>query len=83
MNQEINESVAVIVLFDKGKVQPLRIKWHNRVYRVKKIFNTWRQKVGYGYEIHIAVEVDSSDSMELVIDASDLSWRIARVTVAG
>lgn len=83
MIQEINEPVAVIVLFETGKVQPLRVKWGERVYRVRTVFNTWRQKLVQGHELHIAVATDSATEMELVIDLSDLSWRLARVSIDG
>lgn len=83
MIEEINQPIAVIALYDKGTVRPLRFKWGGRVYRVKKVNHTWSQKIGHSPYLHIAVETDGYNTMELVVDPADLSWRLARMSVDG
>ena len=83
MNQEINENVSVLALFEKGAIKPCSVTWQNREYQVTKLNSRWRQKVGATYHIHLSVSIGADMSMELVIDTSDLSWRLARVDLAG
>ncbi len=80
MIQEINEPVAVIALYDKGVIRPYRVKWRNRVYHVRNLVSNWKEKVGTAHHIHLSVETDEA-TMELVIDPSDVSWRLARVNL--
>jgi hypothetical protein len=83
MIQEINEPVEVIAVYQKGKVQPLRIRWGQTVYQVKKINNTWRQKTGNVYHSYFSVETKSNTSMILAVDPADMSWRLASINVEG
>jgi hypothetical protein len=80
--QEINEPVAVIALYDKGVIRPYRVKWRNRVYHVTNLVSHWKEKVGGEWHIHLSVETKEA-TMELVIDPSDVSWRLARVNLEG
>jgi len=83
MIQEINQPVEVIAVFNHGSIQPRRIRWGGRVYHVTKLVHTWRQKVGREYQTHIAVETDAYTAMELVVDPSDMSWRLATISLEG
>lgn len=79
MLQEIDEPVSVIALFDGIGVKPLRLKQGERVYHVRKVVNTWRQKRGLDHHLHVAVETREGLAIELVVDLADLSWRIAQL----
>ena len=82
MFEDINEPVAVIALYDKGVIRPYRIKWRNRVYHVTNLVRNWQEKVGNTRYIHLSVDTKEA-TMELVIDPSDVSWRLARVNLEG
>ena len=80
--EEINEPISVILVLEPGKkVRPHRIKWRNRSYGVKTVHNTWREKVGNGYELHVALDTTAATNMQIAIDLSDLSCRLARISM--
>lgn len=77
--EEINEPVAVILVLENGKARPFRIKWRQKSYQVRTVFNVWRQKIGNEYEMHISFDTTANTNMEIVIDLADLSCRLARM----
>lgn len=83
MVEVINKPAAVIALFEDGKIKPLRVKFANTVYHVKKVNTVWRETVGATKYIHIAVETKEDATLELVVDPNDLSWRLERITTTG
>lgn len=78
---EINEPIETIVLFEKGQVWPLRFRWQRRVYKIMKVYSMWQQQEGRVRELHMTVEVEGTQTMELVmlIDGNSLSWRLRYV----
>jgi len=80
--QEIDEAVEVLLRVGGGKIIPEQIVWGSTVYHVRTVNNTWRQKFGQGYKIHIACMTREETAMEIVIDPVDLSCRLARMSLA-
>jgi len=83
MIETIHQPVAVIALFQDGKIKPIRVQWNGRTYNVTNVGNVWRETVGATRYLHIAVETKQRTSMELVIDPKDFSWQLESVDVGG
>ncbi len=82
--QDVNEPVSVIALYERGRIEPIRIKWRERVYHIAETHRIWTEPIGGVKYMHIAVSAkESGDAFELVIDPCDLSWRLARVSLPG
>ncbi|MCA9740637.1 MAG: hypothetical protein H6695_10395 [Deferribacteres bacterium] len=81
MLHELNDRIEVIALFAEGSVQPLRIRWRERVYKIQHIYSTWQYRQGSTREIHITAGTEAAQTMELVltIDGAVLSWRLKRL----
>lgn len=79
--QEIDEAVEVVLRVGGGKIMPEQILWGHTVYHVQAVNNTWRQKFGQGYKIHVACMTQEDTAMEIVIDPADLSCRLARMSL--
>ncbi len=79
--QEIDEAVEVVLRVGGGKIVPEQIFWGQTVYHVQAVNNTWRQKFGQGYKIHVACMTQEDTAMEIVIDPADLSCRLARMSL--
>ena len=81
MLPEINEPIETIVLFEKGQVRPLRFRWQQRVYKIVKIYSVWHHQEGRVREVHMTVEADAAQIMELVmmIDGNYISWQLRYV----
>ena len=74
----INKAISVTALFENGQVKPLHVTWNDRVYHVTNVNSVWRQTVCATKYVHLAVETREGTNMELVIDPTDLSWRLQK-----
>ncbi len=82
--QDINEPVIVTARYERGRVEPIVVEWQDRAYHIAQTHRTWTEPVGGVKHIHIAASVkESGDHFELVIDPTDVSWRLARVSLPG
>lgn len=81
--EDIFESIEAITHFQNGKLVPLRFRWNGRVYRIKRVHSSWKEKIGSERQIHYSVLADSNDCFELLFDTGDFSWQIARVYLNG
>ncbi len=81
--EEINESIEVIALFQRGKLSPLKFRWRDRIYRVQRINGGWASEVGEVNYHHFAVMSDSPDVYELVYNERGHEWRVQRVSLEG
>jgi len=39
--EDVNEPIEVIVVFRNRKMQPLRFKWNERVYKISNVNGGW------------------------------------------
>jgi hypothetical protein len=64
-------------------IYPLRFKWKNRAYKIKKIHFKWDERVGDYKLFHFRVQSDSSDIFELIFDTKKSRWKLAMVELEG
>lgn len=81
--EEVFEQIDVITVFQNGALQPLRFKWKDSVYRISKIQSRWTVPQAQGRAYHFAVSTGSPDSFEIIFNAADLKWQLARVAMDG
>ncbi|MCA9744161.1 hypothetical protein KC734_21670 [candidate division KSB1 bacterium] len=81
--EEVFEPIDVITVFQNGKLQPLRFKWKDSVYRISKVQSHWMVPQAQGRAYHFAVTTGSPDSFEIIFSDSDLKWQLARVAMDG
>jgi len=80
---KINEPIEIIVYFVHGKVKPLRIKWSNKVFKVKEVYSVWTEDKGQDAVTHIGVLVHTGDHMDLAFDNYTCKWKLIRVYLPG
>jgi hypothetical protein len=81
--EDVYEPVDVIAVFQNGKMQPLRFKWNERVYKVTKVNGEWVSDEGSNRFYHYSVMVGGPDCFELCYDSRNMNWELARVCLEG
>ncbi|MCI0564720.1 MAG: hypothetical protein MN733_40145 [Nitrososphaera sp.] len=59
----------------------MSVTWNNRDYHVTRMNRTWCEAIGGRKIIHVAVETDEGTTMQLVVDPSEMSWRLEVILV--
>lgn len=77
--ETINEAVPVITYFDTRQIRPLRFRWRDRTYRIKRVHSAWHDMVGRHREYHFYVATRESGSFELIYNTGGFLWKIGRV----
>lgn len=81
--EDIHESIEVIAVFQSGKLNPLRFKWNERVYKIAKVNGGWVSDEGINRYYHYSVTVNGPDCFELCFDSRNMNWELARVCLEG
>ncbi len=81
--EDVYDNVEVITLFQHGKVQPLRFKWNERVYKIMKINGGWVSDEGINRIYHFSVMSEGPDCYELTFDSRNMTWELTRVCMDG
>jgi len=81
--EDVYEPVEVIAVFRNGRMQPLRFKWNERVYKIVKVNGGWVSDEGINRYYHYSVMVGGPDCFELCYDSRNMTWELARVCLEG
>ncbi|MCP4726663.1 MAG: hypothetical protein GY863_16585 [bacterium] len=81
--EDVYDPVEVISLFRHGKIQPLRFRWNERVYKVSKINGGWVSDEGINRIYHFSVLSEGPDCFELTFDSRNMAWELTRVCMEG
>lgn len=81
MHEEINEKVSVIMLYDRnrGIVQPIKIRWQGRSYRVNQVGYHHKTREGR-VVIHVFSVLTDTLAMRLEFNTETLHWNLAEVS---
>ena len=76
-NEEILDEPARVVatMDDEGKLDPQRVTWQGRQYRITAVGRQWDEAGGR----HVLVEVAGGTRFELQLRREDFTWRVKRV----
>jgi len=81
--EEIDDPIAVIAFFEAGKLHPLRFKWRDEVYKIKRINNFWCVNQKGARHHHFSAMSNTTDCFEIVFNSTDFNWKLARVYLEG
>lgn len=77
IQNQVHEAVEVIAHFHSLKVDILKFKWNNQVYKVDRITNTWKIPNGDGlFTRFIAICETKGMLCELSLNHTDLKWEL-------
>jgi hypothetical protein len=82
--EEISEAIEVIVVFQSGKLAPVKFRWRNRIYKVERINGHWSTDVGTIRSHHYAVTTDGkrdTDVFELCYNERRHDWVLEKVSL--
>jgi hypothetical protein len=78
-SEKINESVKVVVLFDK-KNTPLLLLWKGRRIPIKRTNLYFHKKVGDKLLYYFCVSDKDDNGYKLCFDTGNLSWILEEIT---
>jgi len=81
MDQEINQPVEVMVVFQKGRMVPIRFRWNGRVIKIAKLTGWWRTNEGEFRIRHFAVIDQNSQFFQLTYKERTAEWFLSKVWV--
>lgn len=79
--KDINEQVSLLVGFGpdfKPIIQPFRLRWQGRDYRLSRVAHYYRYREGRQM-IHVLSVTDGVNFFELKCESENLIWRLGRV----
>ena len=72
----VDERVSVVAAMDdEGQLNPQRVTWQARKYRITSVGRQWDEDDGR----HVLVEVTNGTRFELLLRREDFVWRIKRI----
>ena len=81
--EDVFQPIEVITLFQHGKIQPIKFRWNERVYKVEKVNGGWVSDEGINRMYHFSVMSQGPDCFELTYDSRSLKWELTRVCIEG
>lgn len=81
--EEIGDPVDVIVYFRDGRMQPIKFRWKERIYRVERVNGEWASDEGQTRFYHFSVMTTGPDVYELTYNSQSRLWELARVCLVG
>jgi len=79
MDQKINQPVEVMVVFEKGRMIPIRFRWNGRVIKIAKLTGCWRANEGKFRIRHFAVMDQNSQFFQLTYKERTAEWFLSKV----
>ena len=81
MYQDIEETVAVIAVFENGVIKPIRFRWNGRAIKIKRITGSWKADVGQSKIRYFAVLDHASNFFQLAYDERNTLWTLNKIWV--
>ena len=83
MIEDINEPIAVLSKFERGKIEPLRFKWRRRTYKIDKVNGNWERREGQFLVYYFSVATSNSGLFEIFLDSRNMGWRLGKIFIEG
>jgi len=74
MNTEINEPIEIAVKFKSGKAEPLIFRWHQNLFKIKKINLMHKVQQGEDLLYSYSVSTDKDDTYQISFNPKQLKW---------
>ncbi|MBD3166119.1 hypothetical protein GF324_05955 [bacterium] len=81
--EEIGDKVEMIALFREGRLQPLKFRWRDRVYRIERVNGEWVTDEGRTRHDHFSVMTSGPDVYEVMYNRDSRVWTLSRVCLVG
>jgi hypothetical protein len=81
--EDIGDKIEMIVLFRDGRIQPLKFRWRERVYRIQRVNGEWVSDQGQVRFYHFSVMTTGPDVYELTYNSDTRGWTLSRVCLVG
>jgi hypothetical protein len=81
MDQEINQPIEVMVVFQKGRMVPVRFRWNGRVIKIARVTGWWRSNEGKFRIRNYAVIDTDSQFCQLSYRERTAEWFLNRIWV--
>jgi len=78
---EINQPIEVMVVFQKGRMVPVRFRWNGRVIKIAKLTGWWRTNEGKFRIRHFAVMDQNSQFFQLTYKERTAEWFLSKIWV--
>lgn len=76
LSNQVFEPVEAIVHFNNRKINILRFKWKDGVYKVTEMLQSWDIPAGDNFSTHFVVICGEQDMMcELSVSIKDRKWK--------
>lgn len=62
MYKDLDETVSVLAVFEKGDMRPFRFYWQSRSFQVARVTGRWKAPKGDTWLRHFSI-VDSADNV--------------------
>ena len=79
MDQEIDQPIEVVVIFEKGKMMPIRFRWNGRVIKIARITSWWKTNEGKFRIRHYAVMDQNSQFCQLSYNERTSEWFLDKI----
>lgn len=80
METQISESIEVITYFHTLKLEIIKFKWKNTVYKVSEIVSKWKVLSGDSVEYHYTVICKEQGVIcELSFNVNDFKWQLVQL----
>lgn len=77
MAVEIDETIRVAVVFNRGEVHPVWFDWNGRQVRIREVAFSWQTREGRSVILHFSV-TDGRGLYEILYNRDTLEWRLGK-----
>jgi hypothetical protein len=81
--EDIGDKIEMIALFRDGRINPLKFRWRERVYSVKRVNGEWVSDEGETRMYHYSLMTTGPDVYEITYNSQTKGWMINRVCLVG
>jgi hypothetical protein len=81
MDQEINQPIEVMAVFEKGRMLPVRFRWNGRVVKIVHVTARWRTNEGRFRKKHYSVMNQNSEFFQLTYKERTSEWFLNKIWV--
>lgn len=80
METQVSQPVEVIAYFHNLKIEIIKFKWKNSIYKVTQVVSKWKILSGNSYEYHFTVICKEQGVLcELSFNLNDFKWELVQL----
>ncbi len=81
MDQEINQPIEVVAIFQNREMSPVRFRWNGRVIKIARVTGRWKTNEGRYRIKHYAVMDQDSQFCQLSYRERTDEWFLNKIRV--